>query len=369
MSFLRCFPAVFVIGQEYEILLNLKSFGICFLKIGKQIYFENNTGVIPSERTIVKIRVPQKVLDREKGYTVVFRETEERKSYFSTFNPTQEQRFDFKSIEKKSDVHIYHIADVHYRFEEAKKMASYFGEDTDLFIINGDIGEVETEDNFLEVCAFIGEISRGIIPVVFARGNHDARGRLAELYPKYFPVDGNNTYFTFTIGNLNGVVLDCGEDKLDSSEEYDASKQVLREYRGINRFHIYRQQQLEFLKKVDFSSENKLTFAVSHMCPVKTTEEAGSVFDIERDTYEKWNIELERAGIKFMLCGHYHKAFVLHENDEISLIPHKYPIIVGSALSLEGLMGAAIILNKDKMEVCITNEEKKIIQAYEIMLK
>ena len=369
MSFLSCTPSVFVIGREYEILLILKAYGLCYIKVGDEIYYEENSGVLPSERRIVKIRLPQKSLDDAKGYTVVFRETEERKSYFSTFKPLQTQEFIFKPLEKTENIHIYHIADVHYRFEEAKKMARYFGEDTDLFVVNGDIGEVETEENFLEVCELVGEISKGEIPVIFVRGNHDTRGRLAELYSKYFPVDGKKTYFSFELGCLNGVVLDCGEDKPDSNEEYDATKETPQEYRGTNRFHAYRQQQLRFLQTTDLETENKITFAVSHICPIKATSSAGSVFDIERELYGKWNAELERIKIKFMLCGHFHKAFILTQGDEQNLIDHTYPVVVGSAYTDDDLWGAAITLNKDKMEVYFTNVEKKIIQTYELMLR
>jgi DNA repair exonuclease SbcCD nuclease subunit len=236
-----------------------------------------------------------------------------------------------------------------------------------LFVVNGDIGEVETEENFLEVCAFTGEISKGEIPVLFVRGNHDTRGRLAELYPKYFPVDGQKTYYTFEIGCLNGVVLDCGEDKLDARIEYDSSKDVPEEYRGTNRFHAYRQQQLEFLQKKALNTE-KIPFAVSHICPIKTTEQAGGGFDIERETYSKWNEELERLKIKFMLCGHFHKAFVLLQGDEKNLIEHSYPVVVGSVCS-EVLMGAAITLNKNEMKVCMTDKSHQIIETYTLSLQ
>jgi len=369
MSFLYCEPSVFVIGREYEILINLKSFGICYVKVGEEIYHEHCTGVLPSERLVVKIRVPQEVLNEAKSYTIIYRETEDRKSYYSTFKPLQTQEYAFKPLQKQENIHIYHIADVHYRFEEAKKMASYFGDDTDLFVVNGDIGEVETEENFLEVCAFIGEISKGEIPMVFVRGNHDTRGRLAELYPKYFPVDGQKTYFSFEIGCLNGVVLDCGEDKWDTRMEYDKTENTPEEYRGTNRFHAYRKQQLEFLKQTVLDTEHKIPFAISHICPIKTTNQAGGIFDIEKDTYAQWNQELERAQIKFMLCGHFHKSFVLLQGDERNLIDHNYPVIVGSVCLDEGLMGAAITLNKTEMEVCMTDSLHQIIETYKIPLQ
>jgi Icc-related predicted phosphoesterase len=368
MSFLRCTPSVFVIGREYEILVNLQSFGLCFVKVGENIYHETCSGVLPSERLVAKIRVPQKALDEAKEYMVVFRETNERKSYFSTFKALQEQKFSFKPLEKKENIHIYHIADVHYRFEEAKKMASYFGDDTDLFVVNGDIGEVETEENFLEVCAFVGEISKGEIPVIFVRGNHDTRGRLAELYPKYFPVENQKTYFSFEVGCLNGIALDCGEDKSDLNEEYDASTDAPQEYRGINRFHTYRQAQLEFLKNIVLETKNKIPFVISHVCPVKSTIHSGSIFDIERELYSSWNEELERLKVKFMLCGHFHRAFVLRKGDEGSLIDHEYPVIVGSIHSKETLMGAAITLNKDLMTICLTDAAHQVGERYEISL-
>lgn len=367
MSFLYCKPSVFVVGQEYEILLNLKENGLCFIEVGGETYYEENSGVLPSERTVVKIRIPQSVLDKEKEYSVIFRGTEERKSYYSTFKSLLVETFYFKPLKKTEDIHIYHIADVHYRFEEAKKIASYFGDDTDIFVVNGDIGEVETEKNFLEVCVFVGEISKGEIPVIFVRGNHDTRGRLAELYPKYFPVNGKNTYYTFELGCLNGIVLDCGEDKLDERIEYDSSENTPTKYRGLNRFHLYRQQQLAFLRGLNLETTTKIPFVISHVCPIKTTYQPGGIFDIERELYSQWNEELERIGIKFMICGHFHKAFILTQGDERNLIDHSYPVVVGSACLDDELWGSAVTLNQDKMFVCFTNSEQKIVEKHIIL--
>lgn len=368
MSFLRCKPAVFVVGSSYEFLFNLNAYGLCYVQIGDAIYHEECTGVLPSERLTVKIRVPQTVLDEAKGYTVLYRATQERKSYFSTFQPMETQSFAFRPLTKTEDIHIYHIADVHYHFDEAKKMASYFGNDTDLFVFNGDIGEVETEENFLEVCDLVGEIAQGEIPVLFVRGNHDTRGRLAELYPKYFPVEKGKTYFSFEIGCLNGVVLDCGEDKPDNHREYDASESVPEALRGGNRFHAYREEETAFLKQTSLNTQEKIPFAVSHICPERVASVAGGPFDIERDIYRQWIAELERMQIRFLLSGHFHTAYVMHKGDERSFLPHEYPVVVGSVCTREGkLQGAAITLNKRSMIVRITDAEHQVIQTHEIV--
>lgn len=140
MAFLKCLPTVFVIGDEYEISITTKDNGVCFVKVGTQLYYQENTGVLCSENNYFKIRVPQKVLDSEKAYEIIFRKTIERKAYFSELEEAVSKCFVFRPIEKQDDIRIYHIADVHYRFEEAVALASFWGEQTDLFIVNGEIG-------------------------------------------------------------------------------------------------------------------------------------------------------------------------------------------------------------------------------------
>ena len=111
-EFLSCTPTVFVIGTEYEIVLHLNTFGICFLKIGDALYYEDNAGVLPSERRVLKIRVPQDALDAAKEYEVIFRETNERKRYWSEFFPPVSQKFAFKPLEKRDDIRLYYLSDV-----------------------------------------------------------------------------------------------------------------------------------------------------------------------------------------------------------------------------------------------------------------
>ena len=366
-DFLYCTPTVFVIGDEYEILINLKKHGLCFVKIGDEIFYEENSGVLPSERTIVKIRAPQERLNMAKEYEIIFRATDERKAYWSTFLPPETVKYSFKPLDKTENIRIYYISDVHYCFDIARKTASYFGDEVDLYVVNGDIGEVETEEHFLEVCGFVGDVAFGKIPVLFSRGNHDTRGRLAERFVDYFPCQGKKTYYTFEIGCLGGVVLDCGEDKNDTSDEYDFSKSTPEEYLGINRFHDYRKKQLEFLRSVE-RRDDRITFAVTHICPAMTTDKIGGIFDIDREIYGLWCDELERIRPAFMLCGHYHTAFKVLPGDERSLIHHSYPIVMGinriPNVSPEHFWGTAIILNKHKAEVMFTDESHMIREQF-----
>ena len=356
MEFLRCTPSVFVIGNEYEILVNVKEKGIFSVRVGDTLYYEDNSGVLASEKTYAKIRVPQSELDSCKQYTVIYRKAINRKAYFSELSEPQEANFEFKPIEKTENINLYLISDVHYNFELAKQTASFFGDDVDLFVVNGDIGEVETEDNYFEVCRFVGDISVGKIPVIFVRGNHDTRGALAERFTDYFPADGKNTYFTFEIGALNGVVLDCGEDKWDRHKEYG----------GVNVFESFRRRETEFLKKTELD-DKKITFAISHICPVQTTLDKTDKFNIEQELYTEWNAELARMGVKFMLCGHIHKAYIVDKHSDEATIDNDFPVVVGVAcFRKEDLWGSAITVNKDTVTVRFTDKDHNVRETHEI---
>ena len=370
-DFLYTLPTVFVIGNEYEILINLKKYGICFVKIGDKLYYEENSGVLPSERTVVKIRVPQSVLDAAQGYEIVFRQTNERKAYWSTFLAPEVENFTFKPIKKTENINVYYLSDVHYEFELAKRVGNYFGEDVDLYVINGDIGEVESVQDYLDVCKFVGDLAGGGVPVLFPRGNHDTRGHLAELFTDYFPCNGKKTYYTFEVGCLGGLVLDCGEDKEDHRDEYDSSTDTPIEYLGVNRFTAYRQAQLEFLKGVTLD-KSRINLAVSHVCPAMVTRKPGGVFDIDKELYADWCKELDRIAPDLMLCGHYHDAYILDSGDPRNLNPHAYPVAVCAKVKYskeeKQLWGAAIVLNKGSADISFTDEEHRVLERHILKL-
>ena len=356
MSFLRCNPMVSVIGDEYEILITANDNGISKAIVGDQVYYEENSGVLSSEKAFSKIRVPQTALNEARKYTVVYKKTIERKGYFSEFGQEQTADFEFKPLDKTDNINIYHVADVHYNFDVALKTTAWFGDDLDVLIVNGDIGEVESEQNYFEVCKFVGDVTGGKIPVIFVRGNHDTRGHLAERFTDYFPCDGKNTYFTFNLGCLCGVALDCGEDKWDNHPEYG----------GANAFEAFRRRETEFLRKMELPKD-KICFAISHVCPAQTAQEKDSIFNIDKELYEEWNALLAQKGIRFMICGHMHRAYVLKKNDQRSIRPHDFPVVTGSAVYGDGeLWGCAMTIKGGKLDVLFTDNFGKERERHQI---
>ena len=63
MSFLAYTPSVFVIGEEYEMLFCLTGHGLLSVRVGDTLYYEDNSGALPTERTVARVRVPQAALN------------------------------------------------------------------------------------------------------------------------------------------------------------------------------------------------------------------------------------------------------------------------------------------------------------------
>ena len=354
MDFLLCNPSVCVVENDYQILVATKDFGTIAIKVGDEYFYEDNSGVLASQKNNFKIIVPISKLDSAKKYSVVYRKVIERKKYFSVVEDIVEKEFAFKPV-KENDINAYHLADIHKRFDLAKEAVSYFGKDLDLLIINGDICEVETDGDFFEVLTFLGEISGGVIPIVFSRGNHDTRGKLAERFTDYFPSVNRNTFYNFNVGPIGGIVLDCGEDKVESNVVYA----------DLNRFDSYRRKQKEFLVNHN-KTDKKFFFGLCHIPPCKTTKNIGDEFDIEKDIYTAWCSELERIGAKFILSGHLHKTFIVEKDDESKTCPCNIPLIVGSALDRANnfMCGTAINFNGDTITIKFTDNNKQELNKY-----
>ena len=368
MSFLACTPTVFVIGEFYEILLYANAPGLFSVRVGEELYYEENSGVLSSERLFVKIRVPMAALDAAGAYTVLYRKTVERRSYFSLFEEEEEASFAFSPVPTEGDINIYYTADVHYHFDTAEHTVTYFGDALHLLIANGDLGEVEKPEDYLDVCRFLGNATGGRVPVVMARGNHDTRGRLAEQFTDYFPADGKKTYFTVSLPAFTALVLDCGEDKWDNHAEYGGGHNGAKVYNGTNVFERYRQEELAYLKALTLKKDRPV-IAISHICPSMTAKEKDSIFNIEKETYAAWNRELERLGVDVMLCGHLHKTFVLDRHDERATTDNPYPVLVGSSMVYSGkeIVGTAITLKRDRLVYRFTDQEHAVREEGEIL--
>ena len=169
-------------------------------------------------------------------------------------------------------------------------------------------------------------------PIVYVRGNHEARGPGYSEFMNLFPSSTGTPSYSFVHGPAAFVVVDCGEDKPDSDIEYG----------GTAAYDAYREQIAEWLKKATSTEEFK-------SAPVKI-----ALMHIPFEKSAGWwgNNELKRlllpvlneAGIDVMLSGHNH-AYSFREKGSID--GNEFPILVNS--------------NNDRVEVKVTKSAIKIV--------
>jgi len=350
-------PTVFAVKNEYQIMVPSVTPSLMWIKVGDKNYYDDSNGVLRSHTRVHCIKVPAKELDEKKSYTVCLREMIERGAYGSKTGEVEETVFEFKPL-ASDNFRVYHISDAHNMTAEPIRAAQKFG-NIDLLVLNGDIpndgGTIENFDNIYEIS---WEITKGMIPAVFSRGNHDMRGVFAEKLAEYTPTDNGKSYYTFRVGDLWGIVLDCGEDKPDNHEEYGNTVCC----------HDFRLRQIKFIKEViensrrEYAAEGvKYRVVISHN---PFTELLYPPFDIEREIYSEWAALLkEYVRPNVFLAGHFHRLTVNRCGSEQDMLGQPCDVVIGGMLRYgeKYYAGAGLEFYPEKIDVTFTSSAGEIL--------
>lgn len=346
---LKTCPAVFAVGNHYQIMVEVQSESLMSVKIGDKTYYDESNGIMNSLSPIHRITVPMQVLEHAKEYTICIRPIIERKPYFTQTKDPLEFCFKFNPV-PPNHIRAYHISDAHNQIDNPVKAAETFG-NIDLLILNGDVidhsGNPEKFANIYEICALL---TKGTVPVIFSRGNHDMRGNFAEKFADYTPSNYKNTYYTFKLGSIWGMILDCGEDKDDTHSEYGFTVAC----------HSFRERQTEFIKEVIdnaqkeyAASDVKTRLVIAHN---PFTQQFKSPFNIETDIYREW-ASLLKKHIKpdLMICGHTHKYGINYVGSVNDCLGQPCPVVIGSEPQADRFIGCGFIINDEQIEVKFTD--------------
>lgn len=354
-------PTVCIVGKTYQIIIISEQDALISVRVGDKVYYNHSNGIRISSAGVHKIFIPAEVLDKEGKYTVIVQNMIERLPYFPKSEPAFEKTYKFKPINKTNDINIYHLADVHGELQQAVDAAKYCGKELDLLIMNGDIASTsDTFDDIILCYKIASEVTRGEIPCIISRGNHDLRGFGAENLAKCMPGDAEKSYYTFRVGCIWGILVDTGEDKDDDHPEYG----------GTVCCHDFRLEQEKMIQNTIKNAENeyeqegvKYKVVVSH---VPFTFKRREPFDIERELYSNWS-KLIKDNIKpnFMICGHTHRACISKCGSEYDDLGQPCTIIVGSDVSKDEnektvLAGALITIN-DGFAKVVFNTSNEIL--------
>ena len=359
---LKTNPAVFAVGRNYHIMVPVNSECVMWVRVGDKNYYDEKNGVMCSSKAIHRAVVPREELDNEKEYTVCIQKLKERLAYYTEGEAVVEYKYSFRPV--KENPRAYIVSDAHTLVEESISAAKVYGE-IDFLVMSGDIhDDSETVERFFIEYKIASELTKGEIPVVFARGNHDLRSDYAEDYDIYMPNDKGNTYYTFRIGDIWGIVLDCGEDKPDWAVEYGPTVAC----------HDFRLRQTEFIKHIIENKETEYEEeGVKHKLVVvhnPFTRQYPEYFNIEEDIYKEW-ADLLGQFVKpeLMICGHTHTLEVNKVGGEKDYLGQPCDILVSGKPSFEGgksFVGAGICFEENGIEIKFTDSNGNLVRIERI---
>lgn len=290
-------PVVYVVEDTYQIVFssNVKSVG--WVEINGKEYHELASGSKKSSSKVHKIVVPQEDLNNAKSYSIHTQKIVYRGPFGGIWGKEISENYNFRPVNTSDGIEYFALADVHMALEYSVMTASYTN--MEFLVFAGDvISMMDTfaDANFTNKVAH--EITKGEIPVVYARGNHEVKGKMAEQFHKFVGAKGENFYYSFKLDNIYGWVLDIGEDHDDDYWEY---------YNTAN-YDQYRQDQIDFLEKEIESKEYEKYDYRLVVCHIPI------VFVNSRKNHEYCKAEftrlLNQLDVDMALSGHQHDLFV-----------------------------------------------------------
>lgn len=289
--------------------------------------FSSHDGLIDSNDRIHKVVLTELRPGTTYRYRVVSRDILNFGPYKVDFGATADSGLgEFRTFDpRKQSFSFLVFNDMHDLPATIPDMLKAAGDHPCDFVLwNGDsISDIENED---QITAMLDEAVKGFasrVPLFWTRGNHEARGKFARQFPLYLASPNGRFFYSFDHGPVHFVVLDTGEDKVDTNPAYS----------GLVDFQRYRREEGEWLKaEVETEAFRKAKYRVvfAHMpFPAAPRNPApnnqpGPGNGME-DAYQNFGATLNAAGIDMMISGHIHAAAIIGPEPG----RHSYAIVRG----------------------------------------
>ncbi len=210
--------------------------------------------------------------------------------------------------------------DLHKRDTTIRALhAALEGIEYDFAIFNGDcIDDPQNEEQAIESISVINEVvGASSHPVYYIRGNHEIRGAYSIGLRDLLAYMGESCYGAFNWGDSRIVVLDCGEDKPDTTAVYY----------GLNDFSGLRSEQAEFLEEELNSEEfeEAQRRILVHHIPLYCERIAYN------PSHEAWHPLLKTAPFDVAINGHTHRFEVVERGE----LGNNFPVVIGGGHLLD----------------------------------
>ncbi len=380
-------PVVYAVEDTYQITFTTQAKGTAWVEIDGVEYNDTYSGYRKTENTVHKITVPMKALDEAGKYTVYTRSMLLRGPYCALQGKTISETYSWKGVTPEDGLNYYVLADTHNTRKTPYEAATYFGDSLDFLISAGDnVSWIDRDADLTEMLYLASRITKGEIPVIYARGNHETKGVKAHEFYQYVGADGEDFYYTFRLKNIWGIVLDIGEDHSDDFVEYY----------GAAKFNAYRDKQTEFLDSVLANAETEfdepgIEYRIA-ICHIPLTIKY--MDDHAASHKDAWLERLNQMKLTMLYSGHVHELWYIDDTIEAGstltqceaysgkaegnssriMCDTNFPAILvsrrsdGQLLTDEekvfdtGFWGLAVTVDNETTTMQYTNEEKEVMK-------
>ena len=282
-------PMVIDTGKEYSVVFSTSDYGTGYIEYtyeGKDYKItDHTTGRLDCDSLIHSVQVPYEHL-KNNTYKVGSTRVIEEFGYGSRLGAeVVSQEYTFTCNESDNQTYLV-ISDWHTMLDEAYSAISYLGEYDAVILLGDSAPNVDYEKTVVEnTVVFGGKVSGGTKPVIYVRGNHETRGDYANDIPTALGLDV--LYYTADIGPYSFLVLDSGEDKIDSHPEYG----------GLTDYGSYRAEMIEWLRTAEATNDKVITLSHSYR-----------ISDVEQELSDAGWDEIDRIGTRLIMSGHTHNC-------------------------------------------------------------
>lgn len=271
--------------------------------------YSTRDGLVDANTKYHKIVIPTK-LDNKNSDSTFYRiaSTELKHLYDGEVKYGKTLLSEIKEIPdlREDNITFYVMNDVHELDGIYKQFLSR--NDYQFAVLNGDaVNSIESLEGFCKKFTKpLGQSTQGSKPFLFVRGNHETRGNAARDLENLLVLPDGRFYYTYSFGTVFSIVMDWGEDKPDN----DISNA------GLTAFEDYREEQLNWLKKVCNTEQFKNAKYKIGFIHAPLNNEDGN----------EWAEYLSSSGMDIIFAGHTHKPEIIQPTQKV-----KYPTIIGGS--------------------------------------
>lgn len=318
-------------------------------------YYTIEDGIYYSNEKKNAIRIPNLLPDTEYEYRLLSTEIVSHRPYRAVLGDSiVSDWYRFRTLNPKADSMTFIVtSDIHDDSAKYNRLLSYLPvEKADMVFLLGDImtyfhKEDQPYTSFIDISV---DRFATHTPFVIVRGNHETRGHLALHLDDYVLKPDNHYYHLYRVGDTAIVMLDSGEDKHDSHQDYA----------GLNAFDHYRIEQAEWLKKIIKTEEYTsaahriIMIHIPPMTPKRELREGEEPRPPRASSYGPTRVNelfvpiFNEANADLVISGHTHYHYIIEKEEGVNNFP---------LLTNDNKSASLITVDKDGIHVKTVNDQ------------